>query len=459
MRRLLFTFFFLISALAFAAPYNAGFVAVNTTVRIPWNTNAASGASITRSVNGTVKVYKDGSATPRSSANGITDSEDFNSFAGMHLTQIDLSDNTDAGFYAAGSSYVVAWTAMTIDSQTVNAFIGGFTIGPPPANVTQWNGTAPNNLQSGRVDSYTGAMASGVVDATAIATDAIGAAELATDAIGAAELAQDSIGAPEIQTDAITAAEISVNAIGASELADGAIDAGAFASGAIDAAAIASGAIVKGTEATGWNDLDAAGIRSAVGLASANLDTQLDALPTAAEIRVEMDSNSTKLANLDAAISTRAAAATALSTVQWTNGRAAALDNLDAAISTRLATADYTAPDNSSIAAILADTNLLDTSGELRTLLFGSDTPGAIQSSVDDLEGRLTSTRAGYLDYLDRFNGMIELDGLVYRYTANALELAPSVSAATIAEDVWEFLISGKQAQTTLREIWLKGNR
>ena len=44
------------------------------------------------------------------------------------------------------------------------------------------------------------------------------------------------------------------------------------------------------------NDLDAAGIRTAVGLASANLDTQLDALPTAAENRAEMDSNSTQLA-------------------------------------------------------------------------------------------------------------------------------------------------------------------
>ncbi|MCP5414986.1 MAG: hypothetical protein H6961_10310 [Chromatiaceae bacterium] len=44
------------------------------------------------------------------------------------------------------------------------------------------------------------------------------------------------------------------------------------------------------------NDLDAAGVRSAVGLASANLDTQLGALPTAAENRAEMDSNSTQLA-------------------------------------------------------------------------------------------------------------------------------------------------------------------
>lgn len=36
--------------------------------------------------------------------------------------------------------------------------------------------------------------------------------------------------------------------------------------------------------ATGFSTLDAAGVRSAVGLASANLDTQLDALPTQAEI-------------------------------------------------------------------------------------------------------------------------------------------------------------------------------
>jgi len=41
--------------------------------------------------------------------------------------------------------------------------------------------------------------------------------------------------------------------------------------------------LAKGTGVTGFNDLDAAGVRTAVGLASANLDTQLDALPTATE--------------------------------------------------------------------------------------------------------------------------------------------------------------------------------
>lgn len=44
-------------------------------------------------------------------------------------------------------------------------------------------------------------------------------------------------------------------------------------------------ALAKGTGVTGFNDLSAADVRSALGLASANLDTQLDALPTANEVR------------------------------------------------------------------------------------------------------------------------------------------------------------------------------
>ncbi len=41
--------------------------------------------------------------------------------------------------------------------------------------------------------------------------------------------------------------------------------------------------LAKGTGVTGFNDLDAAGVRAAVGLASANLDTQIGDLPTVAE--------------------------------------------------------------------------------------------------------------------------------------------------------------------------------
>ena len=41
--------------------------------------------------------------------------------------------------------------------------------------------------------------------------------------------------------------------------------------------------------ATGFSTLDAAGVRSALGMATNNLDTQLDALPTAAEIKTAME--------------------------------------------------------------------------------------------------------------------------------------------------------------------------
>ena len=65
------------------------------------------------------------------------------------------------------------------------------------------------------------------------------------------------------------------------------------------------------------NDLDAAGVRTAVGLASANLDTQLAALPTAAENRAEMDSNSTQLAAIVADTAEIGAAGAGLSAIPW----------------------------------------------------------------------------------------------------------------------------------------------
>jgi hypothetical protein len=80
----------------------------------------------------------------------------------------------------------------------------------------------PAALVSGRMDSSVGAMAANVVTAAAIATDAIGAAELAADAV------------TEIQA--------------------------------------------------GLSSLDAAGIRAALGMATANLDTQLTTITTKTNI-------------------------------------------------------------------------------------------------------------------------------------------------------------------------------
>lgn len=80
-----------------------------------------------------------------------------------------------------------------------------------------------------------------------------------------------------------------------------------------------------------------------------------------------------------------------------TAGRATNLDNLDAAVSTRLATAGYTAPDNATIAAIAG---------------FVDTEVGAIKTVTDHLDTAL------------------ELDGVVYRFTTNALEQAPTGGSA-----------------------------
>jgi hypothetical protein len=99
--------------------------------------------------------------------------------------------------------------------------------------------------------------------------------------------------------------------------------------------------LAKGVGVTGFNDLDAAGVRTAVGLASANLDTQLGAID----------------------------------------------DYLD-----------------TEVAAIKAKTDNLPTDPADQSAVEAAITAAvsglALQTSVDDLESRLTATRAGYLDNL-----------------------------------------------------------
>lgn len=103
------------------------------------------------------------------------------------------------------------------------------------------------------------------------------------------------------------------------------------------AASVLSGVPVDNT--TGTATISAASIRAAVGLASANLDAQFAAIPaapSAAAIRTEMDSNSTKLANLDATVSSRLASSNYQAPLDATGTRSAvglASSNLDTQLS------------------------------------------------------------------------------------------------------------------------------
>lgn len=85
-------------------------------------------AATSNFANTDVQIYKDGSNTQRSSSAGITVTTTFDTLTGLQLINIDLSDNTDAGFYAAGHEYDVAISDVTIDSQTMRFWVGSFSI-------------------------------------------------------------------------------------------------------------------------------------------------------------------------------------------------------------------------------------------------------------------------------------------------------------------------------------------
>jgi len=114
-----------------SAPYIGDFP-INGAVSYLWNTQGQDGASITRSTDGTLKIFKSNAtaltwATERSSLSGVTQLEDFDA-TGVHSIYIDLSDNTDAGFYAAGNEYQVASIGAVVDTKTVNVPLFCFSI-------------------------------------------------------------------------------------------------------------------------------------------------------------------------------------------------------------------------------------------------------------------------------------------------------------------------------------------
>lgn len=96
--------------------------------------DGATGASeaISGLAVGDIKIYKNGSTTERSSTSGFTlldtDGIDFDLLVGINGFSIDTSDNTDAGFYAAGNEYAVVVASVTADAQTVNFVQGSFSI-------------------------------------------------------------------------------------------------------------------------------------------------------------------------------------------------------------------------------------------------------------------------------------------------------------------------------------------
>ena len=88
---------------------------------------ALSGIAVTD-----IEVYKNGSVTQRASDLGYalldTDGIDFDGKVGIGGFSIDIDNNDDAGFFAAGQEYDVVLASITVDGATINFHPGSFSI-------------------------------------------------------------------------------------------------------------------------------------------------------------------------------------------------------------------------------------------------------------------------------------------------------------------------------------------
>lgn len=270
-----------------------------------------------------IEIYKGTSMTQRASDAGYTlldtDGIDIDTITGIHGFSIDTGDNTDASFYAAGSFYNVVVSAVTIDSQTVNFIAATFRIvagesvaGVPEVDLTHVAGTAVT-AAAGIPEVKVASIAANAITATAINADAITDAKVASDvtiasvtgAVGSVtgNVGGNVVGSVASVTAGVTLAASAVQAIW-DALTSALTTIGSIGKLLVDNinATISSRLPTSSYTAP----LDAAGTRSAVGLASANLDTQLAAIDDAVD--TEIATLVTNVGTILAAVDTEVAA-------------------------------------------------------------------------------------------------------------------------------------------------------
>lgn len=104
-----------------------------TTVTCMFTTHASTGAPVAPSTAfeaADVIIYKNGSATQKTSTNGVTMTSPFDTITGLHCVVIDTSNDTgDGGFWVAGAQYTLVLSPdETVDSLAVAKVIGTFGI-------------------------------------------------------------------------------------------------------------------------------------------------------------------------------------------------------------------------------------------------------------------------------------------------------------------------------------------
>jgi hypothetical protein len=305
---------------------------------VMFNTYAGStGASVTLTGLAVtdIEIYKDGSVTQRASDAGYTlldtDGIDFDGITGIHGFSIDTGDNTDAGFYTVGAWFTVVVSAVTVDSQTVNFIACQFRLmaaesiaAKPKVDVDAWLGTAaatPTVAGVPEVDLTHVAGATTNVAALATNVDAILTdtgttldARIPAALVGGRMDASVGAMAANVMTAAAAAADLTTElqsglaTAAALDTVDNFLDTEVAAIKAVtdklDTTLVLDGAVYDFTAAAlaaaPSGGLDAAGVRSAIGMAAANMDTQLGTLATQTSVNTIDDFLDTEIAAIKA---------------------------------------------------------------------------------------------------------------------------------------------------------------
>lgn len=157
------------------------------------DSNGAPVAPLSAFEAGDVKIFKNGSATEKTSTNGLTMTSPFNGSVGLHCLVIDTSNDTgDSGFWTAGAVYTVLLDpdTETVNGQTVLKVLGQFGIalagsasGPSAATIADavWDEARSGHVAGGSFGEGVASVAGAVGSVTGLTASDVGAIKTKTD--------------------------------------------------------------------------------------------------------------------------------------------------------------------------------------------------------------------------------------------------------------------------------------
>jgi len=230
----------------------------------------STGAPFTLAGTPALSVYKDNSTTQ--STTGVTLTVDFDGVTGLNHVAVDTSD----AFYAAGSFFDVVITTGTVDSvSAVGVVVGRFTLRKTACLKPTTSGRTLD-VSSGGEAGIDFANIGSPTTTVNLSGTTISTSQVVASVTGAVGSVTGAVGSVTGAVGSVTG-NVGGNVVGSVASVTNRVTANTDQW---------NGVSVTGMPlptASYTAPLDAAGTRAAVGLASANLDTQLAALPTAGE--------------------------------------------------------------------------------------------------------------------------------------------------------------------------------